>query len=146
MKTMFPRLNFHDSFHNAFLILSLLDSKIFKFAEPVFENKPLPPHCPYKNGHYHSCTEQILAIFGAVDGPLVSCMVHFSVHTLQWRHNGHDGVSNHQPYDCLLICLFRRRSKKTSRLRVTSLCVGNSPVTGEFSEQRASSAENVSIW
>ena len=22
--------------------------------------------------------------------------------TLQWRHNGHDGVSNHLPYDCLL--------------------------------------------
>ena len=21
---------------------------------------------------------------------------------LQWRHNGHDGVSNHQPHDCLL--------------------------------------------
>ena len=23
-------------------------------------------------------------------------------HSLQWRHNGHDGVSNHQPHDCLL--------------------------------------------
>ena len=23
--------------------------------------------------------------------------------TLQWRHNGRDGVSNHQPHDCLLI-------------------------------------------
>ena len=22
--------------------------------------------------------------------------------TLQWRHNGHDSVSNHQPHDCLL--------------------------------------------
>ena len=41
---------------------------------------------------------------------------------LQWRHNGHDGVSNHQPYDCLLDYLFRRRSKKTSELRVTGLC------------------------
>ena len=40
----------------------------------------------------------------------------------------------------------RRRSKKTSTLRVTGLCVGNSPVTGEFSAQRASNAENVSIW
>ena len=34
--------------------------------------------------------------------------------TLQWRHNGHDGVSNHQLHDCLLNRLFRRRSKKTS--------------------------------
>ena len=40
----------------------------------------------------------------------------------------------------------RRRSKKTSKLCVTGLCVGNSPVTGEFPAQRASNAENVSIW
>ena len=32
--------------------------------------------------------------------------------SLQWRHNGHDGVSNYQPHDCLLNRLFRRRSKK----------------------------------
>ena len=47
--------------------------------------------------------------------------------TLQWRHNYHDSVSNHQPHGCLLNRLFRRRSKKTSKLRVTGLCVGNSP-------------------
>ena len=45
---------------------------------------------------------------------------------LQWRHNGRGGVSNHQPHDCLPNRLFRRRSKKTSKLRVTGLCV-NSP-------------------
>ena len=49
---------------------------------------------------------------------------------LQWRHNGHDSVSNNQPHDCLLNRLFRRRSKKASKLRVTGLCAGNSPVTG----------------
>ena len=69
-----------------------------------------------------------------------------SVQPLQWRHNERDGISNHQPHDCLLNRLFRRRSKKTSKLRVTGLCVGNSPVTGEFPAQRASNAENVSIW
>ena len=42
--------------------------------------------------------------------------------------------------------LFRRRSKKTSKLRVTSLCVGNSPGTGEFPAQMTSNAENVFIW
>ena len=47
--------------------------------------------------------------------------------TLHWRHNDHDGVSNHQPHGCLLNRLFRRRSKKTSKLRITGLCVGNSP-------------------
>ena len=50
-----------------------------------------------------------------------------SVFSLQWRHNGHDGVSNHQPHGCLLNRLFRRRSKKTSKLRVTGLCVWNLP-------------------
>ena len=65
---------------------------------------------------------------------------------LQWRHNECDGVSNHQPHDCLLNRLFRRRSKKTSKLRVTGLGEGNSPVTGEFPAQRVSNAENVSIW
>ena len=49
---------------------------------------------------------------------------------LQWRHNGLDSISNHQLPDCLL----------------TGLCDGNSPVTGEFPAQRASNAENVSIW
>ena len=53
----------------------------------------------------------------------------FRMFTLQWRHNGRDGVLNHQPHDCLLNRLFRRRSKKTSKLRVTGLCAGNSPVT-----------------
>ena len=66
--------------------------------------------------------------------------------TLQWRQNERDVVPNHQPYDCLLNRLFRPRSKKTSKLRVTGLCEGNSPLTGEFPAQRASNAENVSIW
>ena len=66
--------------------------------------------------------------------------------TLQWCHNERDSVSNHQPHDCLLNCLFGRRSKKTLKLRVTGLCVGNSSGTGEFPAQMASYAENVSIW
>ena len=47
--------------------------------------------------------------------------------SLHWRHNDHDGVSNHQPHHWLLNRLYRRRSRKTSKLRVTGLCVGNSP-------------------
>ena len=69
-----------------------------------------------------------------------------SVITLQWRHNGRDSVSNHQLRGCLLNRLFSRRSKKTAKLRVTGLCAGNSPVTGEFPAQRASNAGSVSIW
>ena len=64
---------------------------------------------------------------------------------LQWRHNDRDSVSSHQPHDCLLNHLFRRRSKKASKLCVTGLCGGKSPVTGEFHAQMASNAENVSI-
>ena len=69
----------------------------------------------------------------------VSSRIHIDVYvcgisceTLQWRHNGHDSVSNHQPHVCLLSRLFRRRSKKISKLRVTGLCAGNSPETGEL--------------
>ena len=65
---------------------------------------------------------------------------------LQWRHDGRDGVSNHRRPYCLLNCFFRRRSKETSKLCVTGRCEGNSPVTSEFPAQRASNAENVSIW
>ena len=66
--------------------------------------------------------------------------------SLRWRQNGHDGVSNHQPHHCLLNRLFGCRSKKTSKIRVTGLCAGNSPGTGEFPAQMASNVENVSIW
>ena len=45
--------------------------------------------------------------------------------TLQWRHNGLDSVSNDQPHHCLLSRLFGRRSKETSKRRVTGLCVGD---------------------
>ena len=74
--------------------------------------------------------------------------MHFanSSNALPWRHNGRDGVSNHQPHDCLLKRLFGCKSKKTPKLRATGVCAGNSPVTGEFPAQMASNAENVSIW
>ena len=70
---------------------------------------------------------------------------HFDT-ALRRRHNGRDGVSNHQPDDCLLNYSFGCRSKKTPKLRVTGLCAWNSPVTGEVPALRASNAKNVSIW
>ena len=66
--------------------------------------------------------------------------------SLPWRHDELDGVSNNRRPDCLLNRLFRRRSKKISKLRVTGLCEGNPSVTGGFPSQRATNAENVSIW
>ena len=41
--------------------------------------------------------------------------------TLQWRHNERDGVSNHRRLDCLHNRLFSRRSKETSKFRVTGI-------------------------
>ena len=63
---------------------------------------------------------------------------------LQWRHNEHDSVSNHQPYDCLLNLWFRRRSRKTSKLRVTAFVRGihrwpvNSPHKGPVTRKMLS--------
>ena len=64
----------------------------------------------------------------------------------QWSHNDHDGISNHLRLYCLLNHMFKRRSKKTSKLHITGLWEGKSLVTCEFPAQRASNAENVSIW
>ena len=94
------------------------------------------------------CTPDFLITLKSNNHNLSHFWSSYSVHiiimiiiSLQWRHNGRDSVSNHQPHGCLLNRLFRRRSKKTSKLRVTGLCG-----TGEFSVQMASNAENVSIW
>ena len=79
--------------------------------------------------------------------PTIICVGDVSLifSTLRWSQNGRDIISGHQPHDCLLNRLFRHRSKKTSKLRVTGLRVGNSQGTGEFPAQMASNAENVSI-
>ena len=80
------------------------------------------------------------------DPPWVTVPTEVPTETLPWRHNELAGVSNHQPRDCLLNRLIRRRSKKISKLRVTGLCAMNSPGTGVFPAQRASYAENDFIW
>ena len=66
--------------------------------------------------------------------------------TLEWHHNQRDDVSNHRRLECLFNRFLGRISKKTSTLRVTGLCEGNPPVTNRFSSQRASNAENISVW
>ena len=79
-----------------------------------------------------------------------SAMTHFTYESLVHHYcdviMGRDGVSNHQLHDCLFNRLFRHISKKKSKLLVTGLRAGNSAVTGEFSAQMGSNAENVSIW
>ena len=52
--------------------------------------------------------------------------------SLQWRHNEHTGISNCQHLDCSLNHLFRCRSTETSKLCVTGLYEGNSPMTDKI--------------
>ena len=80
----------------------------------------------------------IITSFSCQQGPL------FTPSALQWRHNERDGVSIHRRLHCLLNCWFRRRSIKTSRLHITGLCAGNSPLTVGFPAQKTSNTENVS--
>ena len=69
-----------------------------------------------------------------------------SYQIITWRHDDHDGVSNHQPLGCLLNLLFRRKIKENIKAqRPWPLC-GEFTGAGEFPAQKASYAENVSIW
>ena len=95
---------------------------------------------------YASTVRNVLWVFCMPNGAAGHNDVSEDLGPLQRHHIGHDGVSNHQPYHCSLNRLFGRRSKKTSKLRVTGLRVGNSPRTGEIPAQMASNAKNVSIW
>ena len=68
------------------------------------------------------------------------------MHTLKWGHNERDCVSNHQPHDCLLNCLFKARIKENIK------APRHWPLWGKFTGDRwipplrTSHAENVSIW
>ena len=50
--------------------------------------------------------------------------------TLQWRHNERDGVSNHQPHDCLLKRLFEAQIKENVK------APRHWPLWGEFTGDR----------
>ena len=125
---------------------SMISRRDLKIVPYIHVQERLAPGARCK-GRISSINANIVIVFlGFTCLKKISIDKTFQDDTLQWRHNGRDSVSNHQPYDCLLNCLFRRRWKKTSKLRVTCLCAGNSPGTGKFPAQMASNAENVSIW
>ena len=65
---------------------------------------------------------------------------------LQWRHNGRDSVSNHQPLDCLLNCLFKAQIKENIKVPRHWPLWGELTCDRGFPAQRVSNAENVSIW
>ena len=77
------------------------------------------------------------ASYHYIDGMYVPLLaIVYLLCTLQWRHNGRDGVSNHRHIDCLLNRLFGRRSKKTSSSELLAFVrgihrwPGNSPHKG----------------
>ena len=77
--------------------------------------------------------------------------IHFYINinismSLQWRHNGCDSVSNHQPHDCFSTIYSDTDQWKHQSSALLALCAGNSPEAGEFPAQMDSNAENVSIW
>ena len=64
---------------------------------------------------------------------------------ISWHHNEGHGTSNHQHLDCLLTRLFRRTSKRTSKLRVTGPPEENPPITSELPSKRTSNADKYSF-
>ena len=62
-----------------------------------------------RNSHWHRRLAK--AMYEVIQVSMSLLAISFSTYPLQWRHNERDGVSNHQPHDCLLKRLFKRRSK-----------------------------------
>ena len=89
------------------------------------------------NQWWLSSARQIYAKLGLGGGQLIHVGRNECRHPLQWRHNECDGVSNHQPHDCLFTQAFIQVqiNENTKAPRHWLLC-------GEFT----SNAENVSIW
>ena len=95
---------------------------------------------------YSKYTEFGESKFSALHNFLSDAIPALRWYPLQWHHNERDGISNHQPHDCLHNRLFKAQIKENIKLRITGLRQGNSLVTSEFPWQRASNVENVSIW
>ena len=92
----------------------------------------------------HTSGYKIIHVFGEVSSAISFNKPSFITMTSQWAWWRLRSPASRLFY--LPNRLFERRSEKTSKLRVTGLCAGNSPGTGEFSAQMASNAENVFIW
>ena len=108
------------------------------FEEIIFKHKALfwECHSPYHGDAFVSCANW--NVWNKDNNSLrkqfcrLCLLIWVCLMTLQWRHNERDGVLKHRCLDCLLNRLYRRRSKKTPKLRVTGLCEVNSAVTGKF--------------
>ena len=77
-----------------------------------FEKKP--KYFTRSRCTYRTCCQatKMIKIYSNCQGYTQSRGKKLWIQTLQWRHNGHDGVWNHQRHDCSLDRLYRRRSNK----------------------------------
>ena len=101
------------------------------------------PYTPFADMWHHKAWPRLIQIMDCRQA-LTRCSDDL---LLQWSHNGHDGVSNHQPYHCLLTRLFSADQKKYQSSASLALVQGiHRRPAGEFPAQMASNAENVSIW
>ena len=98
--------------------------KLFIYKKIIAMWQNYRKHISHSNSHGISFLSSYppIALYPSCSPYLIT--TRWNRYALHWRHNERDGVSN---YRCLLNRLIRRRSKKTSKLRVTGLCVGNSP-------------------
>ena len=65
--------------------------------------------------HYTACLYSVVYLFWSFWTQYLATFVCHARFSLQRSHNGGDDVSYNWPDDCSLNCLFRRRSKKTSK-------------------------------
>ena len=122
---LFSRVNYNEWF--AYLLYFHYKDFTYVFKLYVYISSLLLK-CP--NSTFWSMFQIANSFYGTKSSEVPN--LNIELINIQWRHNGRDVVSNHQPHRCLYNRLFRRRSKKTPTLRTIGLCVGNSPVTGEF--------------
>ena len=109
--------NFHHWMHWEFLKWQLPVQPVMKISS-LWRNFRFSRHDPLTNCYTTS-----------------QCGVRFEVIAHYVKTNHYCDVimcHNHRCPRCLLDCLFRCWSNKTSKLRVTGFCEGNSPVTGDF--------------
>ena len=117
-----------------------------KNREVAARSPPVSLRSPYGFWSHESYDRRAFAVTFVTTTTAARKTLRFLKITLKSRRPQNRTAAAWYVTEALLNRLFRRRSKKTSKLGVTGLCEGNSLVTGEFPAQRASNAENVSIW
>ena len=114
--------------------IGLLWTEFWLFTQVMFASKygwdrAHEPHFSFSSSYAHTDTDEDKGhphedTSGVVVGVVVAPVVHdYTCNALQWRHN--DQITSLTVV--YSIVYFRRRSKKTSKLRVTGLCAENSP-------------------